>query len=333
MAAARFLTNSSLWQEITRRVQAAKHVSAAVAYMGQGAAQLLPLGKGHRLVVNMSMQAVKAGETDPREVRKLMARGAKAFSRAKLHAKFLVVDRCLIASSANISNNSARNLDEAGVLTTDPAAIRRAQDFFRNLCTEPIRPEYLAKCLKAYRPPSFADARGAPGTTKRSKRAVSAKLWYIGGLEYRDVPAREQRLAEGAETRAARLLTIPEASHVTSLHWGSKPRYYDAVRDHDWVVCCFEDTAGQCGVWAPAQVLTHESYVRGHGKHRYLLLLEEANNAQSMRLAKFRTRVRKLVPELDRRDPRTRPIADEAEADAILRLWTPSGRISKRRSR
>jgi len=85
-------------------------------------------------------------------------------------------------------------------------------------------------------------------------------------------------------------------------------------------------------VWAPEQVLTKESYSRRNGKRRYLLLLEETVACQTMSLSEFRTRIRRSVPQLDQSSPRTRPIVENDQADAILRLWTVAGRVLRSRS-
>jgi phosphatidylserine/phosphatidylglycerophosphate/cardiolipin synthase-like enzyme len=112
----RFIANNELWNEIHDRVAKGKHVSAAVAYIGRDGARLLPLKKGDCIVVGMSLGAVRQGATDPRAVRTLMSRGVRVFSRATLHAKFIVADGTLIASSANASHNSRDILDEAGII-------------------------------------------------------------------------------------------------------------------------------------------------------------------------------------------------------------------------
>ena len=59
----RFLSNESLWREIKQRVAKAKRVYAAVAYLGTDGSNLLPLKKGHKLVVDMSLDAVRQGAT------------------------------------------------------------------------------------------------------------------------------------------------------------------------------------------------------------------------------------------------------------------------------
>ena len=122
MSATSFLSNEGPWQTLAARIKAARHVDAAIAYFGQGGAKLLPLGKGDRLVVDMSSPTVRAGGTDPREIEKLIRRRVDVFTRRNLHAKVVVADRCVITGSANVSKHSQEVLDEAAILTEEQAA-------------------------------------------------------------------------------------------------------------------------------------------------------------------------------------------------------------------
>ena len=328
MSSTRFLSNDSLWSELHARVKGARAVRAAVAFMGRGGADLLPLKKGDTLVVNLGIQTVKQGLTSPREIRRLIRRGVRVFTRSTLHAKFFLCDRALVVGSANVSNNSQRVLDEAACLTTDPSALRRAANYFDKLCTEPVRPEYLKLCLQAYRPPIF-DARSAPRVNARSQRIIEAKLWFISGLSYRDLPEVETKSAEQIEKRAAKELRKAKGTRVDFTHYPRKPVYFSHIRAGDWIVLCIADSGSKRFVHAPQQVLGMESYPRGDGKKRYLLLSEAPDNGQEITLAQFRPRVRRLVPKLDTERPRTMAIESIESADAILKFWTAGGRVAK----
>ncbi len=76
-----FFSNARLWQTLSTKVKAARHVDAAIAYFGHGGARLLPLQRGHRLIVDLSLATVRAGGSDPREIEKLMRRGVLVFTR------------------------------------------------------------------------------------------------------------------------------------------------------------------------------------------------------------------------------------------------------------
>ena len=91
-----FLSNDSLWNEIRERAKASKSVKAAVAFLGNGGADLLPLKKGDTLVVNLGLQTVRQGATSPREVQRLMRRGVMVFTRSNLHAKFFIFGKIFL---------------------------------------------------------------------------------------------------------------------------------------------------------------------------------------------------------------------------------------------
>jgi hypothetical protein len=286
------------------------------------------LANEDRLVVDMSMQAVKQGVTDPHEIKRLLKRGVKVFTRGNLHAKFLIAGNTLIAGSANISRNARTVLDEAGVVTTDPAALQRAKTFFEKLCTEPVRPKYLAECIKQYRPPRFKAAVAPTSDPRRPKREVNAKLWLVRGLVYRDLPQREQKRADAAESRAKKKLRDPDRTEVSTTHYAQPIAFLKRLRQGDWVITEINFKGGS-DVSPPASVLAVDSYPRGKGKRRYLLLTETPQSAETISGTKFRNLARKIDKRLVAR--RTQPVANDESADAILRLWTPAGRLRTRK--
>ena len=90
MSSATLLSNERLWKTLIARVKSARHVDAAIAYIGRGGAKLLPLSRGDNLVVDMSLATVRGGATDPSEIEKLIRRGVKVFTRRHLHSKLIV---------------------------------------------------------------------------------------------------------------------------------------------------------------------------------------------------------------------------------------------------
>src|SRR5687768_6337988 len=87
---ARFVTRD-LWPSITSAVRKARgRCHAAVAYFGRGGAKRLPLSRGGTLVVDMSLAAVKSGQTRPADVLPLLRRGVAVYSVENLHAKVVV---------------------------------------------------------------------------------------------------------------------------------------------------------------------------------------------------------------------------------------------------
>jgi phosphatidylserine/phosphatidylglycerophosphate/cardiolipin synthase-like enzyme len=328
-----FVSNDDLWREIQRRVGDGKRVRAAVAYLGSGGATLLPLKRGDSIVVDMSIGAVRQGVTDPREIRTLVRRGVKAFSGGSLHAKFLLVDNTLIVSSANISHNSKEVLDEAGVITTDSATVRRASEMFDKLCTEPIGKEYLKTCIAEYRPPKFkAAGEHRPSRSKRSRRIVEAKLWFLGGLKALSLSDVDRKSVEQVERHHQTKLSRPEQTELTWIRYHRLPKALRQVRVGDWIVDCQKDGRGRY-VGPPQQMLGFDKWVSDRGTRYTLMMLEVASAGEVMSLTDFRRKVVAIQPELNHPSPRSRPIVEKNRADDILRMWTSTGRVAKRRQR
>ena len=323
----RFLSNNSLWDELYHHVKFSSSVKAAVAFLGNGGADMLPLKKGDTLVVNLGLQTVRQGATSPMEIKRLMRRGVKVFTRSSLHAKFFICGKSLFVGSANVSKNSQNNLDEAATLTSEGVAIRRAASFFDKLCTEPVRPEYLKLCLQSYRPPRFSRFK-KDSNNSRQQRIEGAKLWFMGGLVYEELPEKEKKRADDIAEQFEKKLKKTKSTSVDYSHYSYKPRYFEKIRPGDWLVNCILDkTNGEREVGCPQQVLGHDSVPAKKGKRRYLLLSEKPKNGQTITLSRFRRKVRKILPRLDKENPQTRPIVNNQAADFILSLWTPSGRV------
>jgi hypothetical protein len=328
--ATRFLSNEGLWNEIQTRLTSKRRVRAAVAYFGSGGAALLKLKRGDILVVDMSIGAVRQGITNPRDIRKLIRRGVKVFTRGSLHAKFLMIDDTLIASSANASHNSKESLDEAGIITTDAAALRRASKFFDDLCTEPVREEYLKKCIAEYRPPRFKPAvEGQRTGAKRSRRVIEAKLWFVSGLVALNLTEEAQNSIEKIESRNVKRLMRPDASEVSWIRYRKLPKLLRNIRIGDWVVDCMKDGTSR-HVGPPMQFLGMDKWVSSRGTQYSMLMLETPSVGESVTLGEFRQRVASFLPNLNRANPRTTAIADDESADRILRLWNTSGKWRKR---
>ncbi len=320
----RFVANRELWGALREHVRKGTGVRAAIAYFARSSAKLLPFKRGDTIVADVSLGAVRQGVTDPRELRTLMKRGVAIFSRPSLHAKFIIANRTLIVSSANVSRNSRDILDEAAIITTDPAALRRAADFFEKLCTSPVSKRYLRRCMAEYRTPKFKAAVEKPARGGRSQRVPEANLWFVGGLKVEEETPLMRRLAKRAEKR----LKTPDKNEVRWIHYHAKLKFLRGIRTGDWIVDCMRD-GNTRHVGPPAQVLRVEAGTLPGGKKYAAVMLESPRNGESMALGQFRRRIRAVEPSLDKPSPRTRPIQNTDHADRILRLWTPTGRVAR----
>ena len=312
-----FLINEALWKTLTERIKTARHVDAAIAYFGRNGATLLRLRRGDRLVVDMSTPTVRAGGTDPYEVEKLIRRGVQVFTRRNLHAKIVIADNSVVSGSANVSKRSRQVLDEAAILTSEPVAVRRARGFVDRISTEPVRPEYLEKCKRLYRP---SRGLGLLGPREES-RAPHAKLWLVRlGEGY--IPESELSQYERSEKRAEKLVRNRMRFTTTDFHWSHKPRMADVLEMGDWIIQILK-RGDRNYVYPPGQLLLIDSYPRGAGRRRWVFRLEVPKRGQVVPWAKFQRAARL-------KQPRTQPIGDLQAADALLGLWTPSGRLSSR---
>jgi hypothetical protein len=320
-----FVINEDLWRNAKRLVMRGKNLRAAIAYFGQKGATQLPFRKGDTLVVDLSIPSVRAGQSDPREIEKLIHRGVEVFTRRNLHAKIIATDHETLVGSANASGRAERVLDEAAILTSDATVVRRARDFVASLCNEPVRDEYLALCKRKYRPPRFPNNAGPrePGT-----RHPPAKLWIVGLGEGEIPESEEPRFGQG-ERRAKAMIRRPRQSEHSSFWWSYKPAFASVLGAGDWVICATRDTDGRINVSPPGQFLFLDAYSRGRGKHRYVFHLEVPRQGHAVTWAQFRRAARKVASLPLTNRPRTRPISDVASADALLRLWTLGGRPSK----
>ncbi len=160
------LHTSKPWGRITSAARRTKG-SVAVAYLGAGAAKLLPLRAGSTLVVDASEAAVRSGQTDPRELESLHNAGVDVFSVGNLHAKVFVFGNVAIVGSTNVSNRSATQLVEAALETSVPGVVKTARNFVKAIATEPLGPEHIERLIKIYKPPKFL-SRG-PKQKKRRR--------------------------------------------------------------------------------------------------------------------------------------------------------------------
>src|SRR6266849_1013159 len=133
------LMTTGIWDALAKAARRSKKPAhVAVAYFGKGAADLLPLPAGSRLVVDASEAAVKSGQTHPADLERMRRRKATIYSVQNLHAKVFAFDKAIFIGSANASKHSAKTLQEAVFFTTDAAIGRTARGFIKGLCLEPL---------------------------------------------------------------------------------------------------------------------------------------------------------------------------------------------------
>ncbi len=328
MSKSSLLINDDIWRTLPEIIKTSQHVDAAIAYFGHDGARLFPLKRGDCLVVDMSPATVKAGSTDPYEIEKLIKRGVQVFTRRNLHAKIVIADKKVLVGSANVSKNSRDILDEAAILADDLIISRRAKEFLNRICIEPVLPEYLAECKRIYEPPRFISTGSTKG--KYTRRAAHAKLWLVNLVDYYSFPDSETRTFEKSKDKARALLKDAQQSTLSTFHWSRKPRMADELETGDWIIQCIGHEDKSVSVCPPARLILVDHYIRNQqGKERYVFHLEYPKRGEEMSWAKFRKALNSTL-KTGASHPRTMAVRETQQADDLLRLWTPKGRVSRK---
>jgi len=328
MSKINFLINDDIWGAIPKIIKASKHTDVAVAYLGTDGSTLLPLKKGDRLVVDMSIATVKSGITNPHEIEKLIKRGVQVFTRSNLHAKIIATDKEVLIGSANVSKNSHDVLEEAAILTDDKVSLQRAKKYINQICIEPVLPKYLKECIKYYTLPKISGKQA--GTKGISRRAKHAKLRIISLIDYANFPEDEVEFYEKSERKAEKIINDKRQSVLESFRWSGKPKMADELEIGDWFIQCVEHSDKSISVYPPAQLILLDHYATNKttGKERYIFHLEASKNGQKMDWKIFCKKLNKILS-TNKKKPPTMAIRNIQQADELLRLWTPTGRIAR----
>lgn len=147
------LLTENIWTVIKDSVSENKQNLVAVAYFGQRGSELLPLKENDVLVVDASKYQIQSGLVDPRELLKLVKVGVKVFSYPALHAKVYVLGEKVFVGSANVSENSRKNLKEAMLKTNDPGLVDDAKAWIKSLAFSPLSKKDLQGLIPFYNPP------------------------------------------------------------------------------------------------------------------------------------------------------------------------------------
>ncbi|PZG12557.1 hypothetical protein C1I95_25565 [Micromonospora craterilacus] len=107
-----------------------RKIKAAVAYAGDGAAELLPVKAGDLIVVNGSGNALASGATSARLLRAWYEQDVQLYAHETLHAKVFVIGRTAFVGSANLSLRAYTDgTVEAAIQSTDAAIVSGARQF------------------------------------------------------------------------------------------------------------------------------------------------------------------------------------------------------------
>lgn len=289
------LRTDDLWDRISNLSKKANHRHVAVAWLARGASKLLTLGQGDVLVVDMGDAAVKTGRTDPKEVRRYLARGVRVFSVSNLHAKVFVFDKHVLVGSSNVSTHSRDTLLEAAIETSDPKVRGEAITWIASLAQVAVTPALAAAKAKLYEPPTWGTPTGA---TNRSSKPVAGKklpvtdgqLWIVG-TEATAWPKDEAPVLDKQAADAKRELKDPSHYWVDSIRLPGRTKLVRARRGDS--VITIHDDGENTSVWPPAAVVAVREYVIGK-KRAVGLHLERRDGDDQYDLRGFKKLVKKL---------------------------------------
>jgi hypothetical protein len=133
------------------------------------------------------------------------------------------------------------------------------------------------------------------------------------------------------EEQARERMVKPKEGTLTWTRYAYKPKFFSKIPRYAWVIECVRDHLGNKRVYAPKQVIDKRSYTSASGKKRVMLFLEGPPYDGAIAWKRFRAQMKNFFPALNRKRVVTCPIESTETADKIMRLWTPTGKVRKKR--
>jgi hypothetical protein len=305
--------SDDLWERITK-LSLGKNgpISAAVPFLGVGAAKQLPLQRGDTLITRFDDGAIEAGLVHPGEVVKYIKRGVEVHSVANLHAKVFVFRGRAIVGSANVSNTSATALVEAACETSDRQFVSACLQFVNGLRGDTVELSYARKKIKLYRPPK--DYTGM-GRAKSQRKPVHSPLCLMK-LESVDFDELDNEATSVGQSTAESRLQDVDCFAVETIRWrGALPSY---VRPGSRVLCVSQEGRALL-VEPPARVLHIQHYKSSRGATRSIIFVERRKRLR----AKTWATIVKLIPETSslKSVSGTREIRNQNLVRMLGQLW------------
>lgn len=306
---------AELWNKISKLAKRAKRKHIAVAYLGSGASQLIPMHKGDTLVLDMSLPTVKSGQTNPYEVGKYLRAGVSVFNCTNLHAKVFILDNSAIVASSNLSHRSQDTLVEAGIVTRDPDVVKAARGFIKSIQVEHITPEYLKLCKRLYNTPRFG--KGQPRKRNRQKvQPAYSRLW-IAGLTNGEFSEEENRIFDRESKKALREVKDTRRYEVNTIQWIGDSKFTRSARKGDLMVQLYHNKA-----YPPARIVRITKYTLPKRKQaRFMIFVEDEKKPKLIAWSKFKRGLSQLgLGKLTLNS--TREVKSPTASHSILGMWS-----------
>jgi len=242
------IVSAGLWQEIGKLARQNRRRLGAVAYVTLD--KFVKFGKRDTLVCDASDQAIKSGQTSVAVLRSAFRRKACLYSSPGLHAKVLIVGRTVVIGSANLSDASFRQLDEAALITDDSRALATGRLLIDALARQADRidEDFLRRASKLeVRPPRRGSGH------RRPIRLAGPRAWLVSVVplaegEYSD----EDELVE-AERPTAERSTKYSNSSSGYVRFGDNSLFRKEAKKGDLVIAVWISTqkSNRATVFAP----------------------------------------------------------------------------------
>jgi hypothetical protein len=247
----RFLADDGLWKELRHiSKQRKRRLLVAVPYIGSNTRNLLYLRSGDVLVVALTVANAKNGSVCPKEIARLQKKGVQVFLAPDLHAKVMLCGSKAVVGSANLSQTSFKYRDEAALMTTDAGIVKNVREWFESRMSEPVTPEWLSICDKAWNPPKSNGNR--PMGKKIVRQRMGRAVWLVGLAPLDAVPKDEVALQERGEAEAEQKIEDATKYEITWSRFVGCKRLVERLRKGD--------------TWIPVWKDGTTHYVEEHGR-------------------------------------------------------------------
>jgi hypothetical protein len=254
----------------TRLTQLAKHNKAfcAVPYFGTGGSNLLPLKRGSVLVVKFDRAAMRAGQTNPHDIIRLIENGVKVHACGNLHAKVFSFGTTSIVGSTNVSNFSSDKLIEACAEIRSPTFAKNCKAFVESLCGDLVELDYAEEMKKFYVPPKITVSSSPQKNTQRAPQ--HSNLWLVSLMSV-SWSEKDYAQEKAGLAKAEQNLDKDETSTIERFRW-SGGRLGEELSRGERVLMSTKLDNGKVLLSPPGRVLNIKKYRVG-GKRRAIIYL------------------------------------------------------------
>lgn len=307
------LVAGSPWPAIRRVCRSRGPRSAAVAYVGSDAPDLLRLRRGDVLVVNAGRSALLAHATDPEALAAYLAGGVRVYSHTRLHAKVVATSSWAVVGSANASRNST-TLVEAAIVSDDPGIVADVHGFVEGLVVDEQIDEAFLKWARgvwaAGKGGMFGGSPAGPGSPPARVERVLLFPYEEGWLS-----KSEEAAARQASKGARRGRGLPREKYVRDIAIAGAS---NGLRGDDVVCFVGTDEGDAQHLYPPALVIGSPTPVRARDQVAFTYLLPAER--EPVDLGDARRAVREAGGRLPRGSEAVWVTASKS-VDALLALW------------